>query len=119
MLTAKQLEEIATDVGIGIARRVFGARGNNSEAHIKEKELAEIARGAVSTAIELIKLRTPKREAGLAENALDVVSALSAASKWLINLPTDDQLDRAAGGQQLTGREIIGVIDNVLLKVGS
>ncbi len=47
-MTPEQITEQAEDVGRKVARRIFADRGNNSEVHLSESQLALI----VSTAYE-------------------------------------------------------------------
>lgn len=46
---------IQARIGIGLARKIFAARGNHSEAHLSEKELAHICEGAAKLALDLYK----------------------------------------------------------------
>lgn len=49
------LGEIATRAGEIVARQLFNARGNHSEAHLRELELALVAATAAHVALAMLK----------------------------------------------------------------
>jgi hypothetical protein len=61
----------------------------------------------VCTADHKTHLPSTVADARLIAESPTLLALLTAALKWMSNLPTDDQLDRPAHRERVTGRELL------------